>query len=403
MSPLRILHVVPYFEGAWAYGGIPRLATAMARGLARRGHRVTVCTTDAGDERTRWRGRRETDRARDLDVHVFPNVSNALAYHWQMFTPVGLSGFVRRTASSFDIAHLHACRNLPGILAARGLRRAGVPYVLSPNGTAPIIERRVLAKRVLDALGARRVLDEATRVVAVTDAERRQLLALGVTEDRIVIVPNPLDVREFEPPPDRGAFRDRHGLGDQALVLFLGKLTPRKGVEVLVRAFARTQTRGARLVIAGNDMGAGSSVAAAIDETGVAARVARVGLLRGRERLDAIAAADVVVYPSRDEVFGLVPLEALVAGTPVVVCSDSGCAEVIGRTGGGHLVPYGDAAVLAGAIDSVLGQAALWRVRAAAAGRRARELFGADEVCGQLEVVYRELAAAPPRRGPLAA
>lgn len=334
MSPLRILHVVPYFEGAWAYGGIPRLATAMVRGLVRRGHRVTVCTTDAGDERSRWRGRREGDRARDLDLHVFPNVSNALAYHCQLFTPVGLSGFVRRTAASFDIAHLHACRNLPGILAARSLRRAGVPYVLSPNGTAPIIERRFFAKRVLDALGSRRVLDDAARVVAVTEAEHRQLLALGVSRERIVIVPNPLDVREFDPPPDRRAFRERYALGGSPLVLFLGKLTPRKGVDVLVRAFAQTRARGARLVIAGNDMGAGSSVAAAIEETGIAAREIRVGLLRGRERLEAIAAADVVVYPSRDEVFGLVPLEALLAGTPVVVCSDSGCAEVIGRTGG---------------------------------------------------------------------
>ena len=51
MRPLSILHVVPYYEDAWAYGGIPRLAGAMTRGLARRGHHVTVCTTDAAEPR----------------------------------------------------------------------------------------------------------------------------------------------------------------------------------------------------------------------------------------------------------------------------------------------------------------------------------------------------------------
>lgn len=402
MSLLRILHVVPYFEGAWAYGGIPRLATAMVRGLARRGHQVTVCTTDAGDDTSRWGVPPDRFPPRDIEVHVFPNLSNRLAYHWQLFTPVGLASFLRRRALSFDIAHLHACRNLPGILAARRLRRAGVPYLLSPNGTAPTIERWLLAKRVVDRLGAMRVLDGAARIVAVSDAERRQLIDLGVSAARIVIVPNPLDTREFEPAPDATAFRRRLGVDRAPVVLFLGKLTPRKGVDLLVHAFARTRTAGAHLVIAGNDMGAGVQVEAAIAVTGVTGRVTHTGLLRGRERLDAVAAADVVVYPSRDEVFGLVPLEALLAGTPVIVCGDSGCGEVIGRVGGGHIVPVGEPEILAGAIDSVLADSTLWRMRAAAAGQRARAMFGADTVCAQLETVYHELASGP-RQGPLAA
>jgi glycosyltransferase involved in cell wall biosynthesis len=114
-------------------------------------------------------------------------------------------------------------------------------------------------------------------------------------------------------------------------------------------------------------------------------------LLRGRQRLDALAAADVVVYPSRDEIFGLVPLEALLCGTPVVVSNDSGCGEVIGRTGGGHMVPYGEAATLAGAIDDVLAHQAKWRARASKAAARARVLFGSAVVSQQMEELYREV------------
>jgi glycosyltransferase involved in cell wall biosynthesis len=392
MSLLRILHVVPYFEDAWAYGGIPRAAGAMTRGLARRGHHVTVCTTDACDADTRLERAGTTSPARGLDVHIFRNVSNRLAYRFQAFAPHGLLGFLRRGAASFDVAHIHACRNLPGSIAARELRRAGVPYVLSPNGTAPLIERRLLLKRLFDAAGGRRVVEGADRVLAASEAERRQLVGTGIADDRVTIVPNPLDLTEFTPLPSRDAFRLRHGLGSVPLMLFLGKLTPRKGVDVLLQAFQLTSHTSARLVIAGNDMGSGSSVDRLAALPGASGRVSRIGLLRQHERLEALAAADVVVYPSREEVFGLVPLESLLCGTPVVVSNDSGCGETIGRTGGGHIVPYGDVLTLAGAIDSILKSPELWRTRAASAASRIRRLFASEIVCEQLERVYADVA-----------
>src|SRR5580765_5193202 len=131
---MRILHVVPYYEQAWAYGGIPRLATTMTRALARRGHRVTVCTTDVRDER--MRATSGAVNARGLDVRMFRNLSNSLAYPLQFFAPIGLRQYMRRAAGTFDVAHIHACHNLPGVIAAAELSRAGVPYVVSPNGTA---------------------------------------------------------------------------------------------------------------------------------------------------------------------------------------------------------------------------------------------------------------------------
>ena len=398
MSSLRILHVVPYFEDAWAYGGIPRVATAMTRGLARRGHHVTVCTTDACDAHSRLDPFQVTRSAAGLDVRVFRNVSNHLAYYYQAFAPRGLRRFLRQHAASFDVAHLHACRNLPVSIAGYELRRAGVPYVLSPNGTAPLIERRRLLKRLFDAAGGRSVLENAACVTATSEAERRQLIGIGIDASRVTVVPNPLDVGEFSELPPRDAFRRAHGLGDAPLVLFLGKITPRKGVDVLVRAFGLVSVGNAHLVIAGNDMRSGTRVEFATVGPALPGRVARVGLLRGRDRLEALVSADVVVYPSRDEVFGLVPLEALLCGTPVVVSNDSGCGEIIGRTGGGHIVPYGDRQALAEAIDAILKSPAIWRNRATAAGRNACELFAAEVVCEQLERLYARIARAGEHR-----
>jgi len=388
MQPLRILHVVPYFEHAWAYGGIPRVVTTLAYGLARRGHAITVCTTDACDATSRARGPHTPHSGPGgVDVRRFPNLSNRLAFRWQAFVPLGLTRAVQRLLPDIDVAHLHACRNLPVASAARVLSRAGLPYVVSPHGTAPIFERRHLAKRCFDLTAGRGYLEGAARVIVVSDAERRQLQELGVSDARLSVLPNPVDETEFTPPPTGDRFRAVHRLDAGPIVLLLAKLTPRKGADVLLRAFAQLQHSTAQLVIAGSDMQSGL----APDALARVPRARHVGLLTGRDRLDALAAADVVVYPSRDEVFGLVPIEALLAGSPVIVCSDSGGGRIIGTLGGGHIVPPGDHESLRGAIESMLNAGTLWRQRARSAALRARSRFGADVVCERLDRLYRDV------------
>ena len=404
---LRILHVTPYSADAWAYGGIPRLANSLTRGLARRGHQVTMCTTDACDESrrlpkrattgSRFRAWPSSRTADGVEIRVFPNISNRLAYHLQLFLPFGLNTYLSESAGSFDVAHLHACRNVPGAIAAYHLRRAGVPYVLAPNGTAPRIERRRLAKRVFDVVMGQRIIDGATRVLAVSGAEQRQLHTLGVDPAVIRLVPNPVDLDEFTSPVARGRFRARFGLPDPSsarLVMFLGKLTPRKRVDVLVRAFAQLDQGDARLVIAGNDMGAGTATHALVQELGLQSRTTFTGLLRGHERLEALADADVLVYPSQDEIFGLVPLEAILSGTPVIVADDSGCGEIVGRTGGGQVVAAGDVNALARAIAAILDPPSSWRASTLPAASFIRGAFADDVICAQLEQVYLDMVAA---------
>ena len=99
---MRILQVTPYYENAWAYGGIPRVVAALSHGLARRGHQVTVCTTDVRDERSRLEG--EERGGGSPDVRVFPNLSNRLAYHLQLFLPRGLDRFpLTVTGGNIDV------------------------------------------------------------------------------------------------------------------------------------------------------------------------------------------------------------------------------------------------------------------------------------------------------------
>jgi glycosyltransferase involved in cell wall biosynthesis len=389
---VRILHVSPYFSDAWGYGGIPRVVAALTRGLAGRGHQVTVCTTDARDETCRlpagtsWTGE-------GVEVRIFRNVSNALAYKRQIFLPEGLDSYLRDHAADFDVAHLHACRNLLGVLAARHLRRAGVPYVVMPNGTAPVIERQKMAKRIFDTFLGRQLLRDAAGVIAVSAAEQKQLRALDVDASRIRRLPNPVELDDFAEPIPRGRFRAQHKLAARPLVMFLGRITPRKNVDVLIRAFARLDGH-ATLVVAGNVPQSSNALGQLAQTLGVEDRTLFTGLLQGRERLEALTDADVLVYPSQDEVFGLVPLEALLCGTPVVVSDDSGCGEVIQSVGGGLTTPVADTEALARAIAEVLQKPVIWRQLASQAGQHIERTFGSQGVCRQLEEIYCDVTRA---------
>lgn len=403
MGGMRVLQITPYYEGAWGYGGIPRVVVVLSAALARRGHRVTVCTTDACDSRTRlanenegpsgprlrpWRPRTGCD---GVEVRVFPNLSNRLAYDLQLFQPIGLRRWLREHASGFDVAHLHGQHHLPGAIAAAELRRAGVPYLVEPNGTALRSGRRRLAKAAFDRTVGRNVLRGARSVIAVTEAERAQLEALGVARERLCVVPNPVDLREFAGiarPVARAASAPRR-------VLYLGQLLPRKQVDVLVRAIAELPET-TELEIAGNDGGCEPALRDLVQRLGLSSRVRFTGLLRGRERLLALAAADVVAYAGRDEAFGLVPLEALLCGTPVVVANDCGCGEVVGRVGGGLAVPPGDPAALARALARVLADPESWRAATRGAAESIRRLYGSDVVAAACEQAYQAAISRAP-------
>jgi glycosyltransferase involved in cell wall biosynthesis len=398
--PLKILHVTPYFYPAWAYGGIPRVAYDIAREQARQGHEVCAATTDVLDEKHRiafgaspppWPVMQVIDGVRSF---YFRNVSNSLAYHMQLFMPLGARKWARRHAGEFDVFHLHGHRHLLNSAFARAARKNGVPYILVANGTAPAIERRFLLKRLFDPFFGNHVLRNAAHVVAVSEAEIGQYASLGIPREKISVIYNPIDLAAFKVVPPRGRFREKHGLRSRKIILYLGKITPRKGIEVLVRAYARLIGDGrlkkddSVLVIAGNDMGYRAVLESEVARLGLGECVRFAGLVTGDDKLACLADADVCVYASTQEIFGLVPFEALMCGTPVIVSDDCGCGEVVGRAGAGRLVKYGDAAALASAITETLEMPDAEKADVIARGKR----FVAEHLA--TEIIAREYVEA---------
>lgn len=398
---MHVLHVAPYFPPTWAYGGIPRVVDGLARAQLKLGMQVSVLTTDAldGAARNGLPLRRE-----HLGVQVLtaPNLSNRLAYRHQLFLP--RPDALRRAADALaaprrpDIVHLHGHRHLLNNAALGWAKRWGAPIVLTANGTLHAHERKVGLKRLWDLLIADRVPRAADAFVAVSAADLAQHLRQGLPADRVHRIPNGLDLGEFEPLPERGRARAALGLGAGPLVVYLGQISPRKGVEHLVTAFVGGALSPASLVVAGNDMG-GLSAARAAAAGSPAVRF--VGLLEAHHRLELLADADVLVYPTQAEVFGLVPFEGLLCGAPVVVSDDCGCGELIREAGAGLLVRYGDVPGLQQRIRTLLDD----RVAAAAMVARGRRYVDAhlrfSVVARAHAALYERLLGAPRTRGEL--
>lgn len=389
---MHILQVSPYFPPTWAYGGIPRIVDGLSRGLAERGHAVSVLTTDAFD------GARRAGLPRDRDHHgvrvlTAQNLSNRLAWQHQLFLPLG----AERVARVLDpcppqVVHLHGHRHLLNNVGLRLARRWGAKVVLTTNGTLPRHERKVGAKLLWDAVVSGRIPHAADACVAVSRHDVALHRQAGIPAERIHRIANGLDLAEFEPLPQRGRARAALQLGEGPLVVYLGQISPRKGVKHLVQAFSGADLGGATLVIAGPDMGAEAEARTA---AGAQPHIRFVGVLEGRERLDLLADADVLVYASTGEIFGLVPFEGLLCGAPVVVADDCGCGELIGEAGAGLLVRHGDIDGLRARIRTLLFDRVAARAMVSRGQRYIHEHLGFDRVAAAHERLYETLLERP--------
>ncbi len=341
---MRVLQVLPYFSPRM--GGVARVVHDLATHLSRRGHDVTVV---AGD----YMQAGEIFPPGAFRQVLLPSVVSRWGFY---FTPA-LVPWARKHVARFDLIHLHEVRTFQNAVTYRYALRYAVPYVLSAHGTLPLIVQRKLAKRLYDRLVGRSLLASASRLVAVSPAEAEQYRQAGVDEGRIRMVYNGLDLEEFADLPPQGRFRKAHGIADGVrIVLYLGRLHRRKGVDHLLRAFAQVHQELApcRLVVAGPDDGEEARLQALAGELGLGDGVHFTGPLYTQDKLSAYVDASVLASPAAHEIFGLVPFEALMCGTPVIVCGDCGSGQLLGEAGAAHFVSYGDTPALADALRHVL-------------------------------------------------
>jgi glycosyltransferase involved in cell wall biosynthesis len=274
---------------------------------------------------------------------------------------------------------------------------------MRPHGTLhPYIRRHHrFLKTAYNTAIERRNLNNAAAIHYTSVNEMREARTLQLRAPGVVI-PLGVALEEYATLPVRGAFRQAHAeLKDKRLVVFLGRLTRKKGLDILVEAVALLAgaTENVHLVIAGpDDEGYGSVVRACISKARIEDKTTVIGMVSGRQKLQLLADADVWVLPSHSENFGLAVVEAMACRLPVVISDQVDIHPDVSNARAGLVVPCRASAVAA-AISRLLGDDALRRAMGTAGGELVASRFSWDAVTDKLLATYQTVLLQSNLRG----
>lgn len=389
-------------------GGMNVYVRDLSRELGRRGIAVDCFTRSQNPNIPRITNKLGPN-GRVIHVPAGPETpydKNLVVDHLPQFVR-GVRSFARQEGISYDVIHSHYW--LSG-LAARELRGAwGTPIVQMfhtlghmKNSVAPDPKDWETEQRLE---GEAQVMSFADRLVAATPLERAQMVWLyGAEASRIAIAPCGVDLELFQPiPPDEAKLI----LGlppDRRIVLFVGRIEPLKGIETLLRAMAQVAPEvphwreDLSVIIIGGAKGTGlervQAELARLEGLRAELGIEDLVTFQGAKDQDTLvyyySAAEMVVMPSHYESFGMVALEAMACGTPVVASKVGGLAFSVQDGQTGFLVPERDAEALAARIKLLLSDGELRRKLGQHAAHWARH-YGWPVIADQIVDLYQQV------------
>jgi glycosyltransferase involved in cell wall biosynthesis len=260
-----------------------------------------------------------------------------------LMVSLSLGDYLRKSIRDFDIVHVHGMYRFPTTAAAYWSRRYGIPYVVRPHGS---LDPYMYDKSSSSSLWLKRLYERrfdmpnlnAASAIHYTAEDERELASFLKLRAPSFIVPNGLEWERYRTLPKRGEFRSKWGIGDAPVVLFLGRLHFKKGLDLLVPAFqtVRQAVPNAQLVIAGHENDDyGQQVRGWVSERGLDSAVHFVGPLQGADVVQAYVDADVFALPSYTENFGMTVIEAMACSLPVVISDRVNIHHEISESGAG--------------------------------------------------------------------
>ena len=383
---LKVLHIIP---SVGPFRGGPSVAVrTIAKGLLKHGISVDVATTDDNGPGRLRIPLGQPILEEGVTYWYFPRQTKLYTFSWPLFQ------WLESNVSDYDLVHIHALFSFAPTVGAFWAARRGVPYMVRPLGvlnTWGMRNRHPFLKRLSLHLVEKKILVHAAAAHFTSERERFEA-ELVVPGTRSVVIPNPVAPIEVDYRPT-GTFLSRYPeLLGKKVVLFLSRVDPKKGIELLIRGFAkfRATRPDAALVVAGNgDDEFVARLREQAQQLGVHRDVIWAGFLEGEEKRALLAGSDVFVLPSYSENFGIAVVEAMASGLPVIVSDQVGIHHDISRTGAG-LVVRCDANEIQRALDQILDSELLWESMSRNACRLATE-FSPEAITARLLPVYEGL------------
>lgn len=386
---MKVLHVIPSL--APSDGGPSFAMPLIADGLRRAGLEIDVATTTGGEEAALLDGDLTRPVKRDGVNYFyfrrqteFYKVSRPMT-HW-------LAQHIRK----YDLVHIHGLFSYAAYTASNLAIKNHVPYLIRPLGVLNrwgMENRRRLLKQLSFRLIEQRILTNAAAIHYTSRQEKLEAERSGVTTSPVVI-PLGIDTSVFQTGTTAAQFYERFPIAaGREMILFLSRLDPKKGLDILLRAFREVHEHrpASLLVVAGNgEIEFVSALKKLAAEVGIDEHLLWTGFLSGEEKLSAFAAASVFALPSYSENFGLALVEAMASGVACVVSDQVGIAPDVQEFDAGSVVPC-EAAPLAFALTRLLGDSELQRRFGENAVRLANERFSLEAMTAALLKLYRRV------------
>lgn len=389
---MKILQVIPYLSSSALFGGSQRVAYNISRALSDRGHDVVIYTSNMMNPYCRLNA--DNEEINGVRVVRFRNISSITSKTIRLFITPEMIPWVKKKIQKFDVAHLHEFRNFQHFVVHYYARKEDVPYLVQAHGTLSWPGTIEKLKRVYDIAVCDRVLRAASKVVASGRVEAEQYRERGIAENKIEVIPNGIDLSEFDAFPPQGAFRKKYGIReDTKLVLYLGRIIRVKGIDYLIRAFdrARKKLYNVKLVIVGPDDGYLGVCKNLVKALGIERKVLFTGPLYRKEKLEVFNDIDVFVLPSTYEIFPITILEAHACSKPVITTRVGDLPNLVIQGKTGLLVEPSNVEELSDALLQILTNRKIAEEISQNARRLVLPKFSMETVALKLEKLYEKV------------
>jgi len=396
---MKILCVVPSYYPAFQFGGPIASVHNLNKSFIQKGIDITVYTTNVGLE-DKVIANKEVliDDVKVTYFSFFKFFEFLGPTGWQF--SISLSKALKKNLPNFDLVYISAVWNYPTAVASYYCRKYNKPYIIAPRGIfyPYTFNKKAWKKWPYYKLITKRDLEGAAAIHYTSiDEFKKGHSFLGIKNNKTFIIPNGLDLSEFDNLPAKKVLRDKYPiLKDKKVVLFLGRLDWKKGLDVLAKAYGNIikQRNDVYLLIVGDGPDSfKNKVKQWFKNEGVFGeeKINFTGMLTGKDKLEALSGSDIFVLPSYSENFGMAIVEAMACGLPVITTNTVGVHNEITETNGGLIIPSGDALRLSEAIIKIINNKELAKEISDNGRELTRERFDFNKVADKMIKKFKEI------------
>lgn len=366
----------------------------LCKGLANRGHQVSLYTTNADGDKTLDVPLGVSTLEEGVEVFFYPAqrviLGNVLS--------LPMARACKRRVPNADLVLIHSLYQFTSTAAAHYCRKFRVPYVLRPHGildSALARRRRWLLKWAYIQLFEKRNFNYAAAIQYSSRMEEELARQFMTVKSPSLLIPEGISLDPYSKLPSRGTFRAKYPeMTGRSLILHLGRIDQKKGLELLVEAFSRVASDrdDVHLVLAGSgDRDYVTRISGMLRDLGASDRATITGHLDDDEKVAVMRDADVFVLPSYGENFGISVVEAMACGLPVVISDKVAISTEIAEAEAG-IVTTCQPEKIADAMEQLLDDPSLRLTLGRNGNALVNAQFRVERMAERMEIAYQSLS-----------